>query len=89
MEQILPEDQIKIYNFCIAMDCGSPTANLSTQNMEYASGSAPSLATYSVQVTIQCLSGYRFSDQSDFKITTCQSNGFWSIISTFCTGIFP
>ena len=72
--------------FNLAIDCGDPTTNLSAFKFISASGSPPSLTSYTSVFQVRCQSGYQFSDLSAIYTLTCRSDGIWNALVP-CLGI--
>ena len=62
-----------------AVDCGTPTTNLTMQKKTYLTKSEPSATSYSLQIVIVCESGYKFIDDSTQNPSDCGTSGKWSL----------
>ena len=71
------------------MDCGSLSANLSTQNQQYA-GADPGIYNYLTSTNIKCVVGYTWADgdADGLKSITCQANGIWSAAGSTCVRMY-
>ncbi len=70
----------------IAVDCGNPTDNLTTQNIKYISGSPPNPTTYLTSIFVECKIGYRSLTGFYKQNLSCQANARWSSVAD-CTRI--
>ena len=70
-----------------AVDCGSPTSNLTNLKQVYVTGTQPGLTTYQSTSAVVCIPGWIWSDGSaGSKTITCAATASWSTFST-CTSI--
>ena len=65
------------------IDCGDPTANMSTTNVRHLSGSAPSSTSYASVLLLVCAPGSYFLDFSFNQTIACTINGDWTPLP-FC-----
>ena len=65
------------------IDCGDPTANMSSQNLQTFSGSPPSVTTFSSVLVIVCAPGSYFLDFSFNRTIICSIDGEWTPLP-FC-----
>ena len=65
------------------VDCGDPTANMSSQNLRTLSGSSPSATTFSSVLLIVCAPGSYFLDFSFNQTIICTIEGAWTELP-FC-----
>ena len=70
-----------------AIDCGDPTSNLSTIFQDIKTGSPPSVKSFGGTMMVQCITGYKFIDGAEFKLSNCTAVGKWEL-SEICNGIF-
>ncbi len=62
------------------MDCGDPTGNLTSLQMQYESGTVPNDTTYLITTSIICIPPYYFSDGTMRNSINCLATGIWSSI---------
>ncbi len=62
------------------MDCGNPTSNLTFLQRQYLLGSGPATTKYASTMSIICVKGFIFEDNSDVNLQSCSLTGAWSVI---------
>ncbi len=68
------------------MNCGDPTANLSSQLIIYKAGSSPNNFKYKMNITVVCQIGFLFNGLSVEMTLTCSPNGKWTPPVPECIG---
>ena len=62
------------------MYCGDPTSNLTFLQRQYLTGSGPNSTKFESSVSIICIKGYIFADNSPENLWNCTRTGAWSVI---------